>query len=102
MGFKERLKQLREENTLSQLKMGKDIKISNVTLSQYENGIRKPDIDTLQLLASYFNVTTDYLLGKTNDRTSTDSDIISDLTEEEHKQLIEYVKFLKSQRKSNI
>ena len=34
-----------------------------MTVSQYERGVRRPDIDTLELIADFFNVSTDYLLG---------------------------------------
>lgn len=63
MKFEENLKSLRERNNLSQIELSKKIGLSNVTLSQYEKGVRKPDIQTLALIARFFNVTTDYLLG---------------------------------------
>lgn len=63
MKFEENLKSLRERNNLSQIELSKKIGLSNVTLSQYEKGVRKPDIQTLALIAQFFNVTTDYLLG---------------------------------------
>lgn len=66
MYFKDRLKSLRLEKKFSQIELSKKLNISNVTLSQYENGIRKPDLDTLTNLSNYFNVTTDYLLGKSD------------------------------------
>jgi DNA-binding helix-turn-helix protein len=63
MKFEENLKSLRERNNLSQIELSKRIGLSNVTLSQYEKGVRKPDIQTLTLIAQFFNVSTDYLLG---------------------------------------
>ena len=63
MKFEENLKSLRERNNLSQIELSKKIGLSNVTLSQYEKGVRKPDIQTLTLIAQFFNVSTDYLLG---------------------------------------
>lgn len=63
MKFEENLKSLRERNNLSQIELSKKIGLSNVTLSQYEKGVRKPDIQTLALIAQFFNVSTDYLLG---------------------------------------
>lgn len=64
--FQSRLRELRQTKNLSQLELSKQLNISNVTLSQYENGVRKPDITTITDLAKYFNVTTDYLLGNSN------------------------------------
>lgn len=63
MQFEKTLRILREKHDLSQVELSKRLGISNVTLSQYENGVRKPDIETLKQIASYFNVSTDYLLG---------------------------------------
>ncbi|MGF0096419.1 helix-turn-helix domain-containing protein [Peptoniphilus sp. SGI.035] len=64
--FQTRLRELRMKNNLSQLELSKILNISNVTLSQYENGVRKPDINTISEFADYFNVTTDYLLGRSS------------------------------------
>lgn len=66
--FGERLRLLREENSLTQLELSKQTGIGNVTLSQYEKGTRNPDKDTIIKIAEYFDVTTDYLLGKSNVR----------------------------------
>ena len=59
----ERLKNLREEQKLSQAKLGKEIGVDNRTISQYENGLREPDYQTLKKLCDFFNVTAGYLLG---------------------------------------
>lgn len=61
--FEKRLRILREAKEYSQLQLAKDLSVSNVTLSQYENGVRKPDIETLNKIATYFGVSIDYLLG---------------------------------------
>lgn len=104
MEFKIRLKELREELPLSQLQMGKELNISNVTLSQYEKGIRKPDIETLQILAEYFDVTTDYLLGKSDIRKYDNSSTIAahkdndTWTEEELEEITRFKEFVKMKR----
>jgi transcriptional regulator with XRE-family HTH domain len=66
--FGDRLKQLREEKQLSQIELAKLLHIANTTLSMYETGNREPDYDTLKLLASELDCSTDYLLGLTNIR----------------------------------
>ena len=43
-----------------------DLNISQNTVSRYENGIREADYDMLITLADYFNVSVDYLLGRTD------------------------------------
>lgn len=64
--FQTRLRELRIRENLSQVELSKKLNISNVTLSQYENGVRKPDISTISEFADYFDVTTDYLLGRSS------------------------------------
>ena len=61
-----RIKYLRERNNISQIEFAKKIGVSNTVLSRYESGDRKPDYDTLQMIADFFDVSTDYLLGRTD------------------------------------
>lgn len=61
--FKERLKELRLEKELSQDELAKALKINQRSISNWETGVRQPDYETLVLIAEYFSVTTDYLLG---------------------------------------
>lgn len=68
--FKIRLIQLREEANLTQKQLAEAVKIPNSTLNRYETGIRVPDYDTLIMIADFFDVTTDYLLGRTEKRSS--------------------------------
>lgn len=65
------LRKLRKENKLSQAKLGKILNLSQRTISSYENGERFPDEITLNNIADYFNVSMDYLLGRTNLKTYT-------------------------------
>lgn len=64
--FKERLKELRKEKQLSQAQLAKELQVSQRSISSWETGFRQPDFETLEQLAKYFNVTTDYLLGVTD------------------------------------
>lgn len=63
-----RLKQLREENNLSQLDLANKLNMSQQAISAYEKGAREPDIDTIKKISDFFNVSTDYLLGKSDIR----------------------------------
>ena len=63
--FSSRLIQLREERNLSQKKLAEVLNINNKTINHYETGIREPDFDTLIIFADFFNVNTDFLLGRT-------------------------------------
>lgn len=58
-----RLKTLRTERKLSQKQLAIDLKTTNSSICDWENGRSEPNIETLINIAKYFNVTTDYLLG---------------------------------------
>ena len=78
MSFGPRLKELRTNKKLTQQQLGDIIHVSKVSVSGYENGTRTPDTDTLQSIANYFNVSLDYLVGRTknpNDYYFNDSSI---------------------------
>ena len=61
-----RLKQLREKNGISQLKLAMDLNMNQNSISRYENGVREADYATLIKFADYFNVSIDYLLERTD------------------------------------
>ena len=63
----ERLKQLRSKKELTQAEMAKEIGISQSTYALYETDKRQPDYDKLFSIAQCFAVTTDYLLGVSDD-----------------------------------
>ena len=62
-----RLKELRKENGLKRSDFAKIINLPQSTVANYENETRQAPYELLILFANYFNVTIDYLLGKTND-----------------------------------
>jgi transcriptional regulator with XRE-family HTH domain len=68
VGFPERLKELRLEKGLLQKDIADYLNITRPTVAHYENGTRKPDHEILEKLATFFDVTIDYLLGRTNIR----------------------------------
>ncbi|MBV4429475.1 helix-turn-helix domain-containing protein [Clostridium tyrobutyricum] len=72
MEFGDILKQLREENGLSREDLANALSITYSALSKYETNVRFPDKETLKNIATYFKVSLDYLLGRTNIRTSAD------------------------------
>ncbi len=61
-----RLKEIRKAKGISQLKLAMDLHTNQNTISRYETGEREPGIDELIKLADYFNVSVDYLLGRTD------------------------------------
>ena len=64
MGFAERLKELRMRKGYSQQDLASKIGLSKSSISMYEVGAREPSLEVLELVGDFFNVTTDYLLGK--------------------------------------
>lgn len=60
-----RIKELRKAKNITQLKMAMDLNMSQNTISRYENGEREPGLKELVQIADYFDVSVDYLLGRT-------------------------------------
>ncbi len=61
-----RLKELRKNRGISQLKLAMDLHMNQNSISRYENGIRQADYATLIKFADYFHVSIDYLLERTD------------------------------------
>ncbi len=62
-----RLRELRKERGISQLKLAMDLCMNQNSISRYETGEREADYKTLIQLADYFQVSIDYLLERTDD-----------------------------------
>ncbi len=60
-----RLRELRKQRKISQLKLAMELNMNQNSISRYENGEREADYKTLILIADYFDVSIDYLLGRT-------------------------------------
>lgn len=63
----ERLTSLRKERKWTQEEIAKKVNIPRSTYSNYENGKREPDFETAKIFAELFEVSIDYLLGRTAD-----------------------------------
>ncbi|MDE4542296.1 helix-turn-helix transcriptional regulator [Thermoanaerobacterium sp. R66] len=86
MEFKDRLKDLRNEYKKDRYELAKFLNVSYSTIAKYESGLRSPDKETLNKLANYFNVSVDYLLGRTDIRNP--EKIVQDkLTEKDKKDI---------------
>lgn len=59
-----RLKDLREDNDLTQIQIAQLLNVRQNTYSQYENGKRDIPIDLLWKLADFYNTSVDYLIGR--------------------------------------
>lgn len=107
------LADLRHEKGIGQKELADYLRLSVGTISNYENNIHSPDLETLCKIADYFGVTTDYILGRTayrcdpeilNRRISRDytvTDIINtvlSLDSSTVDRLMEYADFLRSKQ----
>ncbi len=61
-----KLKELRKKNHISQVRLSMEMNMAQNTISQYENEVRQADYETLIAFADYFDVSVDYLLGRTD------------------------------------
>lgn len=107
-----RLKYLREEKNMLQEDLAKVLDVSQKTISNYETGERDMSTETLTKLSEYFNVSIDYLLGKSdirNPQTSFNDDELHIALSQEDKGYIsddlkdkirEYAKFIIEQEKN--
>lgn len=65
--FAARLKLLRTQHKLSAVALAKEAGVSNAAISQFENAVNYPNCNTLCIIADYFDVSLDYLVGRSND-----------------------------------
>lgn len=65
--FPERIKQLRRQKGLTQKRVADSLGIGQTTIANYENGTRFPDLDKLSEIADLYEVTVDYLLGRSEE-----------------------------------
>ena len=61
-----RLKELRKQQNISQLKLAMDLQLNQNAIRRYETGMREADYSTLIKIADYFDVSIDYLLERTD------------------------------------
>lgn len=92
-----RIRDLREDIDLKQSELAQIINTSQQNLSNYEQEKSSPTKDIWIKLADYFNVTTDYLMGKTNNRQN--DNFTEGLTENEIQDLKKYKEMLIAYRK---
>ncbi|MBC1486027.1 helix-turn-helix domain-containing protein [Listeria seeligeri] len=91
--FSKRLSELRKKKGFSQYKLADELGFSRGQVANYEQGTREPDYQTLLKIAEFFNVSTDYLLGR-DDNNLADTiaaHIDSNATEEDIKEILAYI-----------
>lgn len=74
MTFGKRLRILRKNRNLTQKDLADRFNVGESTIGMYERDEREPSFEFVKQLADFFNVTTDYLLGRTDDPNPSESD----------------------------
>lgn len=64
----ERIKELREANGMTQSGMAKKLSVTRSTVNAWEMGTNKPSLDKLADIADLFQVTTDFLIGRSSEQ----------------------------------
>lgn len=115
MNFGEKIKELRTENQWTQEYVAEKLNISMGALSRYETGMYEPkSLELVKDFANLFNVSTDYLLGKTDIRNidelkqvrfandgGLDTKGLDDEDLEELQRQIDYIKKMKNKGDNN-
>ncbi|HBR02702.1 MAG TPA: XRE family transcriptional regulator [Ruminiclostridium sp.] len=94
------LRLLREEHKLSQQKLADEFDIAQSQIQNYETGGYQPDIETLNKYADFFDVSVDFLLGRTDIRRKLETVKEYDLSEDEQKIIDRYRGLRPRQRQS--
>ena len=97
-----RIKQLREKRGLIQEILAAELGITQQMLSKYERDVTLIKVDILKKIATYFNVTTDYLLGVSDVKRDLQRQMKMNETLDEYNDLIEIYKDLDSYDKEMI
>lgn len=107
-----KIKELREIKQITQEELAKYLGVAPQTVYKYEKEINEPDLKTTSKIAEYFNVTTDYLLGRTDIPDMLNEPIqiaasmkdgldISDMDEDEKKFINDFVKMVRKKNNNN-
>jgi transcriptional regulator with XRE-family HTH domain len=100
--FGETLRTLRERHDMTQEALGKILNVTQSTIAYYESGKKQPTLETLLIIADYFEVSTDYLLNRTNSISAASkipkSDIellnkINNLSDKNRKEIESYISY---------
>ena len=101
-----RIKQLREENNITQIQLAKKLNKTQQAISLYEKGSNEPDIESLKQMASLFHCSLDYLLGLSDIRNNKEIKIeskykidLKGLNDEEIQEIQKHIEFIKKIKK---
>lgn len=67
MIINQRIKTLRQQHNLTQKQLAEILSVTPVTVQRFEYGTARPSLDTLVKIADHFNVSLDYVVGRSSD-----------------------------------
>ena len=85
-----KLKELRQSKGISQQQLADVITVSQQSVNKYENHGVEPDISTLIRIAEYFNVSLDFLTGRTEVKEMAETPKMSELSDDEVRIIMQY------------
>ena len=100
--FGENIRKLRDRHDMTQEALGKLLNVTQSTIAYYESGKKQPTLETLIIIADYFEVSTDFLLNRTNvvstasEISKSDSELlnkINKLSDENRKEIESYINY---------
>jgi transcriptional regulator with XRE-family HTH domain len=103
--FGERLRLLREERKMAQKEIASLLGLTYSAIGKYETDLNKPLPDAINKLADFFQVSSDFLLGRSEIRQSADQlikeheDIFADLPEEAQKEILNFISYTREKYK---
>ena len=90
-----KLRELRTQNHISQDRLAKELNVGRTTITNYESGESKPDIEMVKKIANYFNVSIDYLLDNEQQKEPENIEFKKEYNfTEKQEEILEYVKQL--------
>ena len=90
-----KLRELRTQNHISQDRLAKELNVGRTTITNYESGESKPDIEMVKKIANYFNVSIDYLLYNEQQKEPENIEFKKEYNfTEKQEEILEYVKQL--------
>ncbi|MEG2707598.1 MAG: helix-turn-helix transcriptional regulator [Vagococcus sp.] len=104
MTIGQKIAYLREKQRLSQPQLAKALNVATSTIGMWETGKRGLKDESIILIANYFNVSADYLLGIDIKNSYKSNEIIAnitdDVTEEELQDILTYIEFIKNKHRT--
>lgn len=110
MSTLDKILELIEKNNIEQQQFTSAIGIRKQSVSEWKNGTTKTYMKHIDKIANYFNVSTDYLLGKSDSPQTLDEQLsgidfalygeVKEMTDEEKQDILDYIRYKKSKKKN--